>query len=209
LKQGFNFLKPQVEPPSVWTKVYDWVVSTARVILIIAEIAVIIALGVRIVIDIQGKQLDEQIKNLQSLMDIRKDEETKYRTLQSHVQGFATAWTNTPSYAAILVAVNKELPLSATNIQVSINTNTVSISGYALSSELNVMEKDLKTSPLFTKSTLSRLEVASQTAGNIGVGFAKFSFDTTIVNLDMRVLPTPTAEVTDTPQPGVTDQVQN
>lgn len=186
MKQGFNFLKPQVEPPSVWTKVYDWVLGTARVILIFAEVAVIVALGIRIVVDVQAKQLDEQIANLDKIMESRQPEELKYRQLQSRILGFETAWTGTASYQEIMKEIDKELPNSATELKLSINGNLINISGQALSSELDVMESNLKTSPLLVETKLSKLETTNQDDG----GIAKFTFDSKINNLAKRVLVT-------------------
>jgi Tfp pilus assembly protein PilN len=189
-----------VEPPSVWGKLYDWVVNTARVILIIAEVGVILALGVRVVVDIQAKQLDEQITNLQAIMKVREPEETKYRILQNRTKGYVTAWTNTPLFTNVLKEINSKIPFSSTNIQVSVSQQRITISGNAEIGELDKMERDLKESAFFTKSTLSKLETTTITTAQPG-GYSKFTFDTTVVKPEMRVMPTITAAPTVTPTP--------
>jgi len=199
LKQGFNFLKPQVEPPSVWTRVYDWVVGTARLILIIFEVAVVIALGIRIVVDIQSKNLDDQIGNVESILNVRSAEEIKYRLLQDKINAFTTAWTTSNSYSSEYAAINKFIPLSATDYTVSIDGMAITITGKANNADIGAMENSLKGASLFTDTKLSTLEVGS--------GLSKFTFVSTIKDVPLKDLATPTPAPTDTPVPTPTEDV--
>ena len=81
MKKGFNFLKPQIEPPSAWTSIYEWITKTAKAVLIVFEIAVILALVIRIFVDVQAKNIDEQIDTLETIMQSRSFEEQKYLNL--------------------------------------------------------------------------------------------------------------------------------
>lgn len=194
MKQGFNFLKPQVEPPSVWTKVYDWVIGTARVILIIAIIAVLGAMVVRIILDVQGNQLDEQVRNLESLMAVRTQEETKYRNLQSRINSYDSVWTNSNLNAPIIDKVIAILPKSATELTITLNEKSLIISGKASNSDIDVMEKALKIDPAFTQAKLSRLETATED----NVSYVKFSFQADVTAFEKKVFTTPVM-ITTTP----------
>jgi Tfp pilus assembly protein PilN len=193
LKQGFNFLKPQVEPPSVWTKVYDWIVGTARVILILVEICVIVALGIRVVLDIQGKQLDSQINNLDGLMLARQNEETKYRDLQDRIASYETIWQISRSATPILDEINKNLPPSARNITITLEGYDIRINGEALNDEIDIMEMILKESPLFSQTKLSRLSTIQEGGKNL----VKFDFQSKVKQYTTRqvllVTPAPAA----------------
>lgn len=193
LKQGFNFLKPQVEPPSVWTKVYDWVVGTARIILIVAIIGVVIAMGIRVVLDVQGNELDEQISNLESLMTARLQEETKYRDLQARINAFEAVWTSTNEMSPIINEVNKILPESANQIIISVIDDKLTITGEALNSDIDKMESALKLDQAFTNTTLARLETSGDTTNKSNI--VSFNFQATIskfVTKEFIVTVTPT-----------------
>jgi Tfp pilus assembly protein PilN len=192
LKQGFNFLKPQVEPPSVWSRVYEWVVGTARIILVVAEVGVILALFIRVVIDIQGKQLDDQIANLEAVMQVLQPDEFKYRNLQQRIESYETVWTNGKYYTPVMTLINSSIPKTALDIEIKLTGNILQISGRATNPEIKQMENDLKTSPYFIKTKLTSLDV-SDTKLNAKL---RFTFDTEVRKIDPKVLlslsPTPT-----------------
>lgn len=197
MKQGFNFLKSQVEPPSVWTRVYDWVVGTARIILIVFEVAVVIALCIRIVVDVQSKNLDDQISNVEKILDIRKFEESKYRLIQNKINAFTTAWTTSNTYSDAYDAINNFIPLSATEYRVVISDQTITIGGKATNEDIGAMEKSLKESLLLKDTKLTTLET--------GLGLSKFSFISTIKELPVKTLGTPTPVEQEVPEMTPTD----
>ncbi len=184
MKQGFNFLKPQVEPPSAWTKVYEWVVGTAKVILMVAIVAVIIAMIIRVVLDVQSNQLDEQTKNLESLMQVREKEELKYRELQKRIASYEAAWTSTNINSPVVELILSILPLSATELDVNLQESTLNIKGIAENSDIDLMEEALKTDKSFTQAQLSRLEVS----GAEGETLVKFDFQAKITAFDKKTL---------------------
>lgn len=178
----------------MWTKVYDWVIGTARVILIIAIIAVLGAMVVRIILDVQGNQLDEQVRNLESLMAVRTQEETKYRNLQSRINSYDSVWTNSNLNAPIIDKVIAILPKSATELTITLNEKSLIISGKASNSDIDVMEKALKIDPAFTQAKLSRLETATED----NVSYVKFSFQADVTAFEKKVFTTPVM-ITTTP----------
>lgn len=184
MKQGFNFLKPQVEPPSPWSRIYDWVVGTARAILILFEIAVVIALGVRIVVDVQSKNIDEQITTLETIMSQRALEEQKYRTLQTKTGAFATIWTTGQIYSELFDLINEYIPPSAVEFDVDLAGDMIRINGKASNADIKQMENGLKQSNLFKDTKLTILEVASDDPNFL----SKFSFSSQAQNPKFRQL---------------------
>jgi len=61
-EQGFNLLKPQKTPPTLWEKIYAWVLGTARIIVIIVEIIVVFSFGARIAVDTIASRLDKEVE---------------------------------------------------------------------------------------------------------------------------------------------------
>lgn len=187
MKKGFNFLKPQVEAPSQWSAIYDWITGTAKAILIVFEVAVILALGIRIVVDVQGKNIDQQIETLETIMSQRSYEEEKYRLLQQKTLGFSTIWTRGQIYSEVYNQINEFLPQSSVKFDVSIIESKINISGKATNINIDTMEKGLKESPLFKDTKLTILEKSSSEANQLST----YSFTSTITNPRFRVLSDP------------------
>lgn len=200
MKQGFNFLKPQVEAPSPWSRIYDWVVGTARAILILFEIAVIVALGVRIVVDVQSKSIDQQITSLEDIMNQRATEEQKYRILQTKAKAYARIWTTGQIYSEIYDIINSYIPLSAVKFDVNFEGSNVRIGGKATNEDIRNMENGLKQSPLFRDTKLTMLEVASDDPKAL----SRFSFTSVIESPEFRTLHDPDNIL----QPEVTEPAQ-
>lgn|GEM_PF-2226853 len=203
MKQGFNFLKPQVEPPSPWSRIYDWVVGTARAILILFEIAVVIALGVRIVVDVQSKNIDEQITTLETIMSQRALEEQKYRDLQLKTGAYATIWTTGQIYSELFDLINEYIPPSAVLFNVNLEGDLIRIDGKASNADIKQMENGLKQSNLFKDTKLTILEVASDDPNFL----SKFSFTSQAQNPKFRQLYDPNS-VLESSEPIIEESTQ-
>lgn len=185
MKQGFNLLKPQVEAPSIWTTFYKWVVGTARIILILTETAVIVALVIRIVIDVQGKDLDEKISNYESILNVRNEEENKYTTLQTKTTDYRDSFDKNVKYASQLDDFIKNIPTSFSDIDLSLVNNKISFRGKAPNADIKTMEKYLKSSDLYINSQLTTFDTG-QTVNNELL--SDFNFETEFKELPLRQL---------------------
>ena len=185
MKQGFNLLKPQIEPPNIWTNIYAWIVNTARIILILTETAVILALVIRIVVDVQSKDLDEKIKNYDSILALRAPEEQKYLDLQNKTKTYQEANDSLPKYSNIVKAITDNLPREFINVSVNFQKNEITINGEAQNKYIQRMEEFLKNSDLFTNSNLTTLNIEESTETD---KLAKFIFSTKINNEELRKL---------------------
>jgi hypothetical protein len=180
LKQGFNLLKPQVEAPSVWTTIYKWVVGTARIILIITETAVIAALVIRIFIDVKGKDLDERIASYETIVSVRASEEKKYLGLQMRTTAYKESYDKNIDASAQINELIKNIPLSFSNLDMSIVGKKVLINGEAPNTDIQKMEQYLKSSNLYVNSKLITFDVGNQ--------LSTFKFETEFSSLPYRQL---------------------
>lgn len=191
MKNAFNLLKPQVEPPTVWSKLYDWITGTARIIVIFVELIVVAAFAIRVVIDVQAKNLDMQVSTAESTVGIFRQAEERYRFIQSKTKTFNDTYTQSPTFVKVIDEINANLPVGATEISVQISGNSVVISGSANDASLGAAENAYKSSNFFSNVELKRFETGkdSELSGN-------FSFNLQIRDLKLRTFPTPTPIVT-------------
>ena len=186
MKKGFNLLKTQAEPPSVWTKVYDWVIGTARIVIIVIEVIVLVAFVIRIFIDLQGKELDKKIEQGEAILNVLKTNEADFRLIQSKTSTYSTIWNSTPDYSEMIATINASLPInvSITNLTISINKDTLTITGVAdkkKEADIVDLETNLKNNlPYLTNSVLDRLQDTTDQL--------TFSFRATIVNITNKNL---------------------
>ena len=195
MKKGFNLLKEQVEPPSVWTKIYDWVLGTARIVIIIVEVIVLIAFGIRIFIDLQAKELDSKIEQSDAVMNVLLTSETSFRQIQNKTAAYETLWNGTMNYSDVVNNINSLLPVntSITNLTIAIDQENVTISGVAdktREEDVRLLEENLKNnSPYLTDSVLEKLQDTSDQL--------KFVFKAKLTNISTKDLNTVTSNATE------------
>jgi len=186
VKQGFNLLKAQVEAPTVWTKVYDWVVGTARLVVIAVEIAVVVAFAIRLIVDVQSAKLDEEIKSKETRVSyIRKSGELeKYNRIQTKTKSFEYMWTESQIFSEIYMNINRYLPNNFIEGSVSVDKTRISIAGKATVIEIERLEKNLKNSAILKGVELKNIE----TQGSSPTELAEFSIIAHIRESEMRVV---------------------
>ena len=189
MKQGFNLLKPQVEAPNIWTSLYAYITNTARIILIITESAVILALVIRVIVDVQGKDLDGKIKTYESMLTLREPEESKYNILQDKIQTYQAGYESLPAYSNIIKAITDNIPKEFTDTFITVQKDVITISGESQEVYIQKMEEFLKNSDLFIDSKLSTLVIDEKVSTN---KVAKFTFTTKIKKTELRILNTNT-----------------
>lgn len=193
-KTGFNLLRPQVEPPTVWSKLYDYVVGTARVVVIFVELVVVVAFVWRIIIDVQSKNLDDEIRVKESIISTFAQAEREFKQIQKKTGAYDIIWTGTRSFTNNYAEINKYLPLSLHEFTIQLNKDTVYITGTANVSEIQSMEDDLNKSETFTKKIDN-----ITSAGTSGSALASFSLRLTVDKLEYRKI---TDVITTTITPG-------
>jgi hypothetical protein len=195
MKAGFNFLKPQVEAPNQWTIIYGWVVNTSRVILIVIEVTVIMALVIRVFVDIEARRLDQTIEVQESVLNNRSSEEQKYRDIQAKTLTFQQGWDATYEFNSYLDQIYAKIPTTMTSISIAYARDKFTMSGEGTFAAVDKLEKDLKAIPFFANAILDKVELGS--GDKTIINNVKFSFNASIIDMKKRVL-IPAAEL----QPG-------
>mgnify|MGYP007051591394 CR=1 FL=1 len=143
-QRGFNLLRPQLTPPTAWDKVYKWMVGTARVIVILVEMVVIIAFAVRIVVDTIGKQLDDEIKQKDTQLDAYTQIEKDLRDIQVKADAYKDIWKASSYYSDEVIFINNLIKKYGGTISVQLTKDEVNISGSIPLKFINELETAFK-----------------------------------------------------------------
>ncbi len=180
----FNLLKPYKPPATAWDKVYDWLVTRARVIMVFAEILVIGSFVGKVVVDIQAKSLDDQIETAQrSLAQFSTTIEPEIRRLQNKSDAYLKIWNASSDYSSVLQEIQGYVENPLSDIVVRISGDTVSVRGGSTVDDLIRIESSMRNSPTFTDVTLPTLTAES---GEITAGENQYAFDARIVGEAVR-----------------------
>lgn len=166
--KGFNLLRPQVEPPTVWTKLYNYVVNTARVVVILVELVVVVAFVIRIVVDVQSKNLDEEIQTKEAVVKAFQSSEFNYRKIQNKTSAFESIWTSALTFSELYSEISRYIPTDIKEIGVQITDNSVFVSGSAIVSDIGLIEAAFKNSPNFIRQELDQVESEGSTTDVLG-----------------------------------------
>ncbi|HLD03147.1 MAG TPA: PilN domain-containing protein [Candidatus Dojkabacteria bacterium] len=181
-RHGLNLLKLQVEPPTVWTKLYDWIVSTSRIVVIVVELLVVAAFAIRLVVDIQSKFLDREIETKETVMSQWREEEARFRKIQDKTKAFETSWILSTAYTEIFVEINKYIPKNSTELSVQIDREVINISGEATNLEVGNLETALKNNNFFQNTEVKQIQSSNSNPQEI----AQFSISTKVRNIKSR-----------------------
>ena len=186
MKRGFNLLKAQAEPPSVWSKVYDWVLGTARIIIIVVEVVVLVAFVIRVIIDLQAKDLDNKITQSEAVLNVLRTNEAEFRTIQGKTSSYTKIWNGTPDYTDIIKSINASLPINTSikDLNISVAKDSLSITGTAdkaKEADIVNLETSVKNNlPNLTDSILQELKDSTDQL--------KFTFQAKIININNKKL---------------------
>lgn len=184
MKKGFNLLKQQIEPPTVWTKIYDWMVSTARLIVIVVQILVVIAFGIRIVVDIQSNNLTDEVEEAEGRIRALQNSETKFRKIQNKTNSINLSRTNAVVFSDVFNEVNSYIPADASEVNIQLDEDTITISGKASVLQIGFMESSFKNSSTFRNTELVQIDSKGSSSNEIG----EFSLRTQIRDITYREL---------------------
>lgn len=152
----FNLLKPTIEPPTAWDKIYMWIVGKARVVMVIAEVVVAITFVAKVVVDIQAKDLDEQINKREAELSLyAKQVEPEIRKLQQKAITYEKVWKRASDYGPILEEINSYISVTEKSIAVRFSGENVSVRGGGNLEVLKKIESNMRGSTTFSNVQLS------------------------------------------------------
>ncbi|HEX9804335.1 MAG TPA: hypothetical protein VGA67_01520 [Candidatus Dojkabacteria bacterium] len=165
-KKSFNILRPQLSPPTAWDKIYQWMVGTARIVIIVVEIIVVFAFGIRVVVDTIGKNLDKQIVQKDAALNAYAPSEAEFRSVQNKTDAYRGLWVNSSGNFKLVQYLRTLLDQYSGAISFQINPQSVSISGELFSNEIKAIEQAMKSrdlindnsDPLFSSVELPSIE---------------------------------------------------
>lgn len=157
-KKGFNLLKTQIEPQTMWTKLYLWTTTTARAIMVIVELVIVISFGVRVVVDLQFKNLNKDIAAKESVMEVLAESERRLSVIQSKAAAYKAIWSESDYYSDIYKEVFTIIPEGVEELNIQISDNRLIVKGFADIDSIQDMETKFKNSKTFTKTELVNIE---------------------------------------------------
>lgn len=162
----FNLLKPFIPPPNAWDRIYDWLLGRARVIMVIAEVVVVVIFVTKVVVDIQAKDLNDEIKTRDfELQQYAGDIEPGLRRLQIKADNYVKIWNKSSKYSDILTEIDSYLPNQAANIEISFDAENVVITADEELTALSIIEAKMKSSPSFNSVFVAKLNAGNESRG--------------------------------------------
>lgn len=177
---GFNLLQDNITPPDVWDKVYGWVTSAGRIIVIIVEVVVVAAFVARIFIDTETKRLQEELTQREITVQSYTQIESEILELQTKFTNYKAIWDQGSTYNVALVEVLDESPSSASSFDITNSRSQLNLSGLARVSEVQDLESNLKESENFNSVTVDDLETGSE-VDRFGRPLTKFSITVSVI----------------------------
>jgi hypothetical protein len=147
-RKTFNLLTPLEPPKTYWDKVYEWLVSKAKIVLMIIEVLIVITFFSKILVDNYGKNLKQQYNKIKTEIDVESGNEAAFRKYQQKETDYKKLWDYSTNYSLIIAEIYSYL---ATNAEVSvlIEGNKITINGYLPLTESRDLEDQIKSSATF------------------------------------------------------------
>ena len=123
--------KPKETRSSLFLK---WAVTSGKIVIVITELMALAALGYRFTIDSKIVDLHDQIKRERVFVDLQKQKEEEYRSLQTRIASIKKIDSETKEKVSIMNTVLTTIAdgrFTSTNL--AVNQNSITLSGTSLS----------------------------------------------------------------------------
>ncbi len=171
--RGFNLLKTQPTPPTVWEKFYAWVLGTARTVIIVVQIVVIGAFVTRIIVDTQAKRLEKDIERKEMIISGFKESEKRYRIIQDRTTHFSEIWKDASNYYPVVEEIDSLLFSNFADLRIGIEGDIVTLRGQGNIQNISDLETKLKASSSFYNVEAFEIQagdgLSSGSVGNFGL----------------------------------------
>lgn len=164
-KGSINLLTASIQPQGRWDRIYEWTVNTAKYIIILTEVVVLFAIGVRFALDGRINDLDKEIQAQKAILDGRAQEDLEIRALSSALNSISrmekTDYTLTTYYKKIIDLIPPDINVN----NVSVNINVINLTGKVETyDKLLILENNLRSADFISDATFS---TSQQSNGNI------------------------------------------
>lgn len=163
----------------MWTKVYQWTTTTARGIMVVVELIIVVAFGVRVVVDLQFKNLNKDIASKEDVVMVLQDSERRLKNTQNKVNVYENLYLETDYYSNVYAELTKIVPATVQDLSTQIIKDELIVKGFTDTETIARIEAEFKNSSVFTKTELLNVE----TQGN---QMDSFTLKTKINNLPKR-----------------------
>jgi len=159
-QRTFNLLKPVEPPPTIWDKIYSWILVNARIVILITELLIAFTFMGKVIEDTAAKNKDKEIQNDKAeLAFYSTDKEPIFRNIQTKNQKYNIIWSNSTSYTNVLKEIYSYITNPGSEITIRITKSKVSIFGYEDLGSLKDLEAAMKSSPTFNSVFVDNLSL--------------------------------------------------
>jgi hypothetical protein len=158
-RRTFNLLIPLEPPKTYWDKIYDWLLSRAKVIIMVIEVLIVITFFSKVLVDNYGKNLKQQYNKIKTEIDVESKNEIEFRAYQQKEIDYKNLWDYSNQYSVVIAEVYSYLSPNA-EVAVQIENNKITINGYLSLTESKDLEERIKQSETF-QNVVADLSVES------------------------------------------------
>ena len=142
----------------MWTKLYSWTTTTAKTIMVLVELVIVISFGIRVVVDLQFKNLNKDIASKEQVMEVLKDNERRLLAIHSKAKAYRIIWEESNYYSDIYTEVFNIIPDGVEELNLQISEDKIIIKGFAQIDNIEHMESQFKASKTFKNTELVDIE---------------------------------------------------
>jgi hypothetical protein len=181
----FNLLKPVTPPKTVWDKIYDWILSKAKIVIMVAEVFIAFAFFAKVVVDTQAKDKIEDVKSLTALYHLYADENgitnarrLRYSEIQSKVYDYKKLWGGSSNLSYVLEEVYSYIPNQVADVRLSVEGDKIIVSGEIELTTLKSIEALIDSSETFENSEITLVIEEDDSKAGLGT----YSLEATIAD---------------------------
>jgi hypothetical protein len=154
----FNLLKPLQPPKTAWDKIYDWILSRARIVILLTIVLITISFIAKVIVDTDAKNKTKEIDRLEINLEFySRISEPKFRRLITKADLYTKIWNSSASYSDVFKEIYSYVTNSGADITIRFNEDRVSIYGTEDLELLRTLENSLRNSKTFSSVVFSSL----------------------------------------------------
>lgn len=148
LPKTLNLLQPAEKPVSTWDKIYQWVFTVGRYVIIAVELIVLVAFAMRFMLDRRNNDLKDEIDVKVKMLDAQEETEKELRRIQTSLSSLSGMLENQEIVSDRLEVVLNDIPSEVVIDGFAISQENISLNCRAPEYEIaGELEDDLRENP--------------------------------------------------------------